>query len=89
MINESDFILLKRALLKNYVDTSVLIEISGTIQTKLFITNSKITICKNKIIISNEDIDFSIDFVVMKEIVLDDELRIKIIYSDFEIILEI
>ena len=55
----------------------------------MLITNSKITICKNKIIISNEEKDFTIDFIVMKKIILDDEYRVKIIFEDFEIILEI
>lgn len=63
--------------------------LNGSIQTQILIKDSKITICKNKIIISNEDKDFTIDFIMMKNIILDDEYRIKIIYNDFEIILEI
>lgn len=89
MIKDTDFLLLKNILLKNFVNTSAMIILNGSIQTQILIKDSKITICKNKIIISNEDKDFTIDFIMMKNIILDDEYRIKIIYNDFEIILEI
>lgn len=89
MISDSNFKSLKNILLKNFTDTTLMIILNGTIQTKMLITNSKITICKNKIILSNEEKDFTIDFIVMKKIILDDEYRVKIIFEDFEIILEI
>ena len=89
MIKDTDFLLLKNILLKNFANTYVMIILNGSIQTQILIKDSKITICKNKIIISNEDKDFTIDFIMMKNIILDDEYRIKIIYNDFEIILEI
>lgn len=89
MIKDTDFLLLKNILLKNFANTYVTIILNGSIQTQILIKDSKITICKNKIIISNEDKDFTIDFLMMKNIILDDEYRIKIIYNDFEIILEI
>lgn len=89
MIKDADFLLLKNILLKNFTNTYVTIILNGSIQTQILIKDSKITICKNKIIISNEDKDFTIDFIMMKNIILDDEYRIKIIYNDFEIILEI
>ena len=89
MIKDTDFLLLKNILLKNFAITYVTIILNGSIQTQILIKDSKITICKNKIIISNEDKDFTIDFIMMKNIILDDEYRIKIIYNDFEIILEI
>lgn len=89
MIKDTDFLLLKNILLKNFANTYVTIILNGSIQTQILIKDSKITICKNKIIISNEDKDFTIDFIMMKNIILDDEYRIKIIYNDFEIILEI
>lgn len=89
MIKDTDFLLLKNILLKNFANTYVTITLNGSIQTQILIKDSKITICKNKIIISNEDKDFTIDFIMMKNIILDDEYRIKIIYNDFEIILEI
>lgn len=89
MIKDTDFLLLKNILLKNFTNTYVTIILNGSIQTQILIKDSKITICKNKIIISNEDKDFTIDFIMMKNIILDDEYRIKIIYNDFEIILEI
>ena len=87
MISDSNFKILKNILLRNFTDTTLMVILNGTIQTKILITDSKITICKNKIIISNEEKDFTIDFLVMKKIVLDDEYRIKIIFEDFEIIL--
>lgn len=89
MIKDTDFLLLKNILLKNFANTYVTIILNGSIQTQILIKDSKITICKNKIIISNEDKDFTIDFLMMKKIILDDKYRIKIIYNDFEIILEI
>ena len=89
MIKDTDFLLLKNILLKNFANTYVMIILNGSIQTQILIKDSKITICKNKIIISNEDKDFTIDFIMMKNIILDDEYRIKIVYNDFEIILEI
>lgn len=89
MIKDTDFLLLKNILLKNFANTYVTIILNGSIQTQILIKDSKITICKNKIIISNEDKDFTIDFIMMKNIILDDEYRIKIVYNDFEIILEI
>ena len=87
MIKDTDFLLLKNILLKNFANTYVTIILNGGIQ--ILIKDSKITICKNKIIISNEDKDFTIDFLMMKNIILDDEYRIIILYNDFKIILEI
>lgn len=82
MIKDTDFLLLKNILLKNFANTYVTIILNGSIQTQILIKDSKI-------IISNEDKDFTIDFIMMKNIILDDEYRIKIVYNDFEIILEI
>lgn len=89
MIKDTDFLLLKNILLKNFANTYVTIILNGGIQIQILIKDSKITICKNKIIISNEDKDFTIDFLMMKNIILDDEYRIIILYNDFKIILEI
>ena len=48
MISDSKFKTLKNILLKNFTDTTLMIILNGTIQTKILITDSKITICKTK-----------------------------------------
>ena len=48
MISDSKFKTLKNILLKNFTDTTLMIILNGTIQTKMLITNSKSQFARTK-----------------------------------------
>ena len=68
---------------------TITIKTCGAVQTNIMINNANITFCKNKIIISNEDRDVSINFLTLRKINLDDEYRIKLKYDDFNLLIEL
>ena len=89
MISISNYEKLKNILLKNFKNMTVTVKTYGAVQTNTMINDADITFCKNKIIISNEDKDVTIDFLTLKKINLDDEYRIKLKYDDFNLFIEL
>lgn len=89
MINTIKYLEFKRLLLKHYRNTRVCIELRGAVNSRMFIENTRITINKNKLIISNNEKDFTIEFMMMKKIKLAEKYHIELIYQDFGITLEI
>ena len=89
MISIANYDKLKNLLLKNFKNMTVTVKMYGAVQTNTMINNANITFCKNKIIISNEDRDVSINFLTLRKINLDDEYRIKLKYDDFNLLLEL
>lgn len=62
MINEINYLKMKKVLLNNFKNERVYIETKGELNTRFWIDNSKILINKNKLVIANEDIDCIILF---------------------------
>ena len=89
MISFANYNKLKNILLKNFKNMTITIKTCGAVQTNIMINNANITFCKNKIIISNEDRDVSINFLTLRKINLDDEYRIKLKYDDFKLLIEL
>ena len=89
MMNTIKYLEFKRLLLKHYRNTRVCIELRGAINSRIFIENTRITINKNKLIISNEENNFTIEFMMMKKIKLDEKYHIELLYRDFIVILEL
>lgn len=89
MINEINYLRMKKALLKYFRKSNVHIEIKGTINTRFIIQKARITINKHKLIISNEDLDATILLDFIKKAKLDDGLRIELIGLDAQYILEV
>lgn len=73
MINEINYLRMKKALLKYFRKSNVHIEIKGTISTRFIIEKARITINKHKLIISNEDLDATIllDFIKKRKLMMD------------------
>lgn len=89
MINEINYLRMKKALLKYFRKSNVHIEIKGTISTRFIIEKARITINKHKLIISNEDLDATILLDFIKKAKIDDGLRIELIGLDAQYILEV
>lgn len=89
MISVSSYERLKNLLLKNFKNMTIAVKTYGAIQTSTMISDADITFCKNKIIISNEDRDVSINFLTLRKINFDDEYRIKLKYDDFNLFIEL
>jgi len=87
MINTINYLKLKRLLLTYFRNTRVCIELQGSIDTKIFIDKSKISINKHKVVIFNEDEDFTIEFLEMKKLKFKNKFCIEMIYKDFKITL--
>lgn len=89
MISISNYQKLKNILLKNFKNMTVTVKTFGAVQTNTMINDSELTFCKNKIIVSNENKDVTIDFLTLRKINLDDEYRIKLKYDDFDLYIEL
>lgn len=89
MCNEINYLKMKKALLKNFRNANVYIEIKNICNTRICITKSRILINKHKLIISNEDIDCTILLDFIKKIKIDEGLRIELIGLDSQYILEV
>lgn len=89
MISVVNYDKLKDILLKNFKNMTVTVKTYGAVQTDTMINNANITFCKNKIIISNEDRDVSINFLTLRKINFDDEYRITLKYDDFNLLIEL
>lgn len=77
---------LKHLLLKHYKNVNIQIEISGIINTTLFLENVKIIIDKRKIIFSNGDYkNIIIDLQNVNKIKIINKWHILIKYKEIEI----
>lgn len=89
MFSDLNYIKMKKALLKNFKNTTVFVEIKGTLNTRFWIEKSRILINRHKVIISNENIDSTILLDLVKKIKVVDEYHIEFITKDSQYILEI
>ena len=89
MFSELSYLKMKKALLKNFRNTTVYIEAKGTFSTRYWIDKSKILINRHKVVISNEHIDCTILLDFIKKVKIDDGLRIELISVDSKYILDI
>lgn len=89
MINEINYLRMKKALLKNFRKANVHIETKGVINTRFIIDKARITINKHKLIVNNEDMDCIILLDFIKKAKIDDGLRIELIGLDAQYILEV
>lgn len=89
MINEINYLRMKNILLKNYKNVRVCVQVRGVINTKLIIEKSRITINRNKMIISNEDIDFTLEFMEVKKIKLCDIFHLEFHFENIVVNIEI
>lgn len=89
MINLIKYEKLKKALLEDFKDSNVHIEIAGTIITRYIIENPKILVNKNKIYICNENLDCTILLDFIKKSKMIDHSRIELIGIENKYILEV
>lgn len=89
MISTVDYIKFKKRLQKEYRGAKVHIEFKGIIDTKIIIDKAKIIINPHKLVIANDEQDFSMEFLLVKKIKFEDMFYIEIIYQDFKIILTV
>lgn len=89
MINEINYLKMKRTLLKNFRKANVHIEIKGTISTRFIIEKARITVNRHKIFVNNENLDCIILLDFIKKAKIDDGLRIELIGLDAQYILEV
>lgn len=88
-MNNLEYLKLKKILLKHYRNTRVLTELRGIVNTRNFIEDTRVTLNRNKLIISNENQDFTVEFMYMKKIKLNEYEHLELIYQDFTVILEL
>lgn len=79
----------KKLLLDNFSDMRVLIQLRGTIDTKIFLDKANININQNKLVMSNDNKDVSIELMNIKKIIMNQKYRIELLYEEFTIILEL
>ncbi len=89
MISTINYLELKKILLKKFVNVKVMIQLRGILDTKIFIENTRIMINKHKLTIFNNEHDFSIEFMMMKNFKIEEKCHIELIYEDFTVILEL
>ena len=89
MISTINYLKLKNILLKNFRNTRVLIESRGIFNSRIFIENTRITINKYKLIISNEEKDSIVEFAMLKKLKFYDSGRFELIYNDITILFEL
>lgn len=89
MISTINYLKLKNILLKNFRNTRVLVETRGIFNSRIFIENTRITINKHKIIISNEKKDIIVEFTMLKKVKFFDSGRFELIYNDITILFEL
>ena len=84
-----DLFKLKRIILKNYRNVTVLIKIRGIISTNIRLFNVRVIINKQKLIFADDDNEFILEFLLIKRITFIDIAHIEIEFEDFRVILEI
>ena len=89
MLNNINYIRMKKAIIKNFRNQKVYIEVKGVFSTRFWIDKSRILVNKHKIILQNEDLDCIILLDFIKKIKIDKALRIELIGIDSQYILEV
>lgn len=89
MISTINYLKLKNILLKNFRNTRVLVETRGIFNSRIFIENTRITINKHKLIISNEEKDIIVEFAMLKKVKFYDSGRFELIYNDITVLFEL
>lgn len=89
MLNPINFASLKNVMFKYFKHKRVLIEIRGTLQTRLFIEDAKICLNRCKMVIFNDTTDFSIDFGELKKLKTQDKYHVELVYENFTIEIEV
>ena len=84
-----DLFKLKRIILKNYRNATILIKIRGIISTDIRLCNVRVIINKQKLIFADENNEFILEFLLIKRITFIDIAHIEIEFEDFRVILEI
>lgn len=79
---ELNYLRVKKIILKRYIKQNVYIEVKGNIDTRVSIRNARILVTRRKIILSNEELDFTIDLYWVKKVKIEDGLRITFIYDE-------
>lgn len=89
MLNNINYLRMKKALIKNFRNQKVYIEIKGILSTRMWIDKCKILVNNHKIILQNEELDCTILLDFIKKIKIDKALRIELIGMDAQYILEV
>ena len=66
-----------------------MVETRGIFNSRIFIENTRITINKHKIIISNEEKDIIVEFTMLKKVKFYDSGRFELIYNDIVVLFEL
>lgn len=87
---ELKYLKVKNIILKNYLKQDVYVTVKGNIDTRIPVKKARILITKRKIVLSNEDTDFTIDLYWVKKVEIEDKLRIMFLYNDdLQVIMEV
>ena len=87
---ELKYLKVKNIILKNYLKQDVYVTVKGNIDTRIPVKKPRILITKRKIVLSNEDTDFTIDLYWVKKVEIEDKLRIMFLYNDdLQVIMEV
>ena len=89
MLNNINFLKLKNIILKYFKNQRICIELKVIINTRFFIDNSKIIINKSKIVIANNEKDFTMELMNIKKMNLKELYHLEFLYDDFAVILEV
>lgn len=89
MILDFSYCRMKKILLKYFRNEKVYIETKGIINTRFYITKSKILINRHKLVIANEEADCTILLDYIKKVKLYETSVIKLIGVNEEYIIEI
>ncbi len=89
MINNNDFDKLKKLLLENFTNSTVTIESKGIINGKITIDKPSITFTVNKVIMTDNIKDFSIELTTLRNTVFFEDYRVQLIYEDLVVTIEL
>lgn len=66
-----------------------MIESRGIFNNRTFLENTRITINKHKLIISNKEKDIIVEFAMLKKVKFYDSGRFELIYNDIVVLFEL
>lgn len=89
MINNKDFDKLKKVLIENFSNMRVMLQIKGIVNVDITMDSPTMTFTINKVIMTDNTKDFSIELATLKNIVFFDEYRVQLIYDDLVVTVEI
>ena len=76
-------------MLKHYKNEIVLIQVRGIISTNIRLSNTRIIINKQKLILADDENEFILEFLLIKKIKFVDIAHIEIDFEDFKVIFEL